>query len=543
MLTQPELILISRSTLGISHRALSHLPTPDSELDLLLAVGNYWGYLYVTVDGKPANLLPAIPGNLNSHGQPAGYKTLYEPEKQGSDQPVTRWVRVHRARGQDGTTAQSHQVNIELWRGWGQIPLRAVAVDSLPPQPFPIWPGIALIISGLWSGYLALSQSWRPWSALSHSAHHGHNQLTASLRLLWPLWPQRVRLSMATGALLAIGIGAVQHWWFMALTGVVALAYDAVPQPAIWTAALLFALPFYYALALPLLPNHVFSIIDTGVFVGILVVITNRFLYAQQTPLRTPNEPTSNGREIVATSGQTRFQARTWFEILLAAIVSWSLVSAMAADQRPVAIHEWRTVFFAAGLFAVLLAASIGPNHIPDDPLKHTGPEDHAWLLIGAWLAGATLMALIGLWQYGAGVMLITAEGVHRVRALYGSPNNLALYLERTLTLGLALTFFLPNVKQRLGWGLLIVPQAVALFLTFSKGSLLLGLPTGLATLWLGGMVLRRQYPHGAARVVVGSRGRAAGRAGADPFPRHRTLSASFRLQPRHRFLTSSTLA
>lgn len=33
------------------------------ELALLLAVGNYWGYLYVTVDGEPANLLARIEGN------------------------------------------------------------------------------------------------------------------------------------------------------------------------------------------------------------------------------------------------------------------------------------------------------------------------------------------------------------------------------------------------------------------------------------------------------------------------------------------------
>ena len=34
--------------------------------------------------------------------------------------------------------------------------------------------------------------------------------------------------------------------------------------------------------------------------------------------------------------------------------------------------------------------------------------------------------------------MLITAAGVKRVRALYGSPNNLALYLERTFLVTLA---------------------------------------------------------------------------------------------------------
>ncbi|MEZ4679600.1 MAG: hypothetical protein R2932_35815 [Caldilineaceae bacterium] len=49
-------------------------------LALLLTVGDYWGYLYATVDGAPANQLSVIAGNHNSVGQPAGYRTFYAPE-------------------------------------------------------------------------------------------------------------------------------------------------------------------------------------------------------------------------------------------------------------------------------------------------------------------------------------------------------------------------------------------------------------------------------------------------------------------------------
>src|SRR5690606_8095174 len=47
------------------------------DLALQLAVGDYWGYLYVTVDGQPANRLAVIRGNHNSQGQRAGYRTFY----------------------------------------------------------------------------------------------------------------------------------------------------------------------------------------------------------------------------------------------------------------------------------------------------------------------------------------------------------------------------------------------------------------------------------------------------------------------------------
>ena len=50
-----------------------------------------------------------------------------------------------------------------------------------------------------------------------------------------------------------------------------------------------------------------------------------------------------------------------------------------------------------------------------------------------AWLAGAALVSLFGLWGYAAGNEWVSqAEGVRRVQAFYGSANNLALYLDRT---------------------------------------------------------------------------------------------------------------
>jgi hypothetical protein len=63
---------------------------------LLLAVGDYWGYLYVTIDGEPANRLPVIAGNVNHQGQPAGYKTFYAPEKQTPTGPSEQWLQARR---------------------------------------------------------------------------------------------------------------------------------------------------------------------------------------------------------------------------------------------------------------------------------------------------------------------------------------------------------------------------------------------------------------------------------------------------------------
>ena len=115
------------------------------------------------------------------------------------------------------------------------------------------------------------------------------------------------------------------------------------------------------------------------------------------------------------------------------ALATWALVAASAADYQALALREWRTVFLAAALFGVTLIGVLRYS---------TTPAQDRDLLINAWLAGATLMAAIACWQFVSDSMLITAEGVRRVRGLYGSPNNLALYLERTLAVTLALALF-----------------------------------------------------------------------------------------------------
>ncbi|MGC8827314.1 MAG: O-antigen ligase family protein, partial [Anaerolineae bacterium] len=75
---------------------------------------------------------------------------------------------------------------------------------------------------------------------------------------------------------------------------------------------------------------------------------------------------------------------------------------------------------------------------------------------------------------------LITAEGVARVRAWYGSPNNLALYLERLVPIALSAAVFGGIGRRRWAYSLALLPLVAALYLTFSRGAWLLGLPAAL---------------------------------------------------------------
>ena len=175
-------------------------------------------------------------------------------------------------------------------------------------------------------------------------------------------------------------------------------------------------------------------------------------------------------------------------------LIALALLSALAADYSSLALREWRTVFVAAGGFALLLGSAFA---LTDDPARA-----RRWLING-WLAGGTAVALIALWQFVSGEMIIQAEGVTRVRGLYGSPNNLALYLERTLAMGIgywvlgiggrtrATQYPIPNIQY-----LFLLPQLAALVLTFSKGALFLGLPAMLLVLGGGGVWLLARQGH-----------------------------------------------
>ena len=74
--------------------------------------------------------------------------------------------------------------------------------------------------------------------------------------------------------------------------------------------------------------------------------------------------------------------------------------------------------------------------------------EEEMWIILDAYVLGAVLVACIGLWQYASGQNLITAEGgLMRLRSIYGSPNNVALYLGRILPLLLSMYLMVMLVK------------------------------------------------------------------------------------------------
>ena len=147
--------------------------------------------------------------------------------------------------------------------------------------------------------------------------------------------------------------------------------------------------------------------------------------------------------------------------------------SIISADLRGVAFNELRTMVLEPILFYGILRSL---------PLK----KKELWRIVDFFIIGASLVAVIGLVQYALGVNLITAEGgVLRLRSVYGSPNNVGLYLGRALPVAVAVALLGGSFYRRLSYLGAVILMAAALALSFSRGALLLGVPAALTLILL----------------------------------------------------------
>jgi O-antigen ligase len=120
-------------------------------------------------------------------------------------------------------------------------------------------------------------------------------------------------------------------------------------------------------------------------------------------------------------------------------------------------------------------------------------------VILYGFIAGAVAVALIGLFNYAQGNVFDAEFGLPRIKSVFGSANNDALYLERAFVIMLALAAV--AIKGMRDWRsgiaerhtqspisnlqfllipLALIPVGIALLLTQSRGALLLGLPAAL---------------------------------------------------------------
>lgn len=341
--------------------------------------------------------------------------------------------------------------------------IRAVQVGARPSQS-QVWGSLlAGALVWVWCGLAAWRASRRiPWRTA-----------WATARAFWlraPSWAQISALALAW-----VGALATPHPY--ARLGCAALAgIFSLPRLDLALYAAIFAIP-WAPLHVRLGPGS-FSLAEIATLIAVGAWSWNALFDYR-------------GRD---ESAAARRLSLTLADGLVIALAALGLATCFLAEYQKVAFREWRVMVIGPGLLYLLIRAHVGARYIaPDEGMlptaraRYTAPLRYATplrLADALWvsLVGVALYALVA---YVSGAGIIAAEGVRRARAFYGSPNNLALVMERALPLGLAAAIWARSRGRRWLYALGCAPVALALLLTYSRGALLVGVPAALATLAL----------------------------------------------------------
>jgi len=421
--------------------------------------GPYWAYLTVSIDGGPANQLPPDESG-------ATYLVLHDPSS------VRRLVPLAA-----GLPPGEHTARLVATGGWGQWALQGVVVSAAERSSTQLaWGllGLALLVIA------AASAGILPWIRRPHvagSVGGDFDSPTGSHRLDVPV----PGVLMWVSAIVLIVVFLASPWGVIDFAALLLLGFLFISRPGLAPPLVVASLPFWQRTE-PFLRWH-FGLFELLAWIGLLAWLARWFFWRLSSPA------TVHG---VAPLGRPA-AAGKWsllIDITIVAVFLSGLVATIFASEQGVAWREFRIVF----LFGMVLYLLITRTATRD---QHGAVNS---LIVGL-LAGAVMASLIGLWQGVTGQGRVDVEGVGRIAALYGSPNNLALLLDRAVPVALALLLFdgWPSVKgsaaERSLWAVIMRSSLAAVLVitfaaavaTFSKGALLLGLPAALVFVLVGG--------------------------------------------------------
>ncbi|MCB8939964.1 MAG: O-antigen ligase family protein [Ardenticatenaceae bacterium] len=432
-----------------------------TDLGLRVRRANFRARFYITIDGQLANALPR-----DENGAMLILTSAVKSDDYIATEPVAR-----------NLTPGVHTAQIIASRGWDQWALNGFNVGYQPADRWTRWGMWVLAGTAVLSFILAIRISrqanWSDWFrrqrqrfvALNTSWQVGVTAVTTTLVFLagWFTWAEQMG-----GVYRRLGDGSQ-----LALTAAVASIYYVTPTFFIYAAALAvlfvllywrpvwglvlvaFCFPFYVAPTAKPILNYRFSPIEVFTLVTFAAYATNR--------LTTWLQRLKNGQPLTV----HRLRITDYGILALTALATASL---FFTNRLDVASNEWRVVILEPALFYWVL--------------RGTKPKaSEMWRILDGFVLGGLIVALYGLWQIGfAREELITAEGgLLRLRSLYGSPNNVALYLGRVVPLLGAMAVLGSKQIHGKRWWIytaVLIPTLLAFLLTFSKGGLFLGLPT-----------------------------------------------------------------
>jgi O-antigen ligase len=428
----------------------------------------------VTVDGEPANLLPKT--------ERGAYLVLTSSDYE---------ARVDTIPIAGGLDAGSHVGEIVADRGWDQWPIVGWSVGRGPdPAPYDqaLRGLVALAIlcllgvigwgagegrrrhAGAGEAEQAAPRPAEPIQSRGGPAAESRSTSKAIGQVLngfsagiVALPTPRLQSGYLVLATILAGVFYVSPWFPLTVACGAVLAVLIILRLDQGLALVALTVPFYLY-PRPLL-GKAFSMVEIVTLLCLLSWAVRFVAALLKGPLRVP---IPSFRSLLAGS-----KPPSTIDVAVLFLVLTAAVSTFFADYRHVALRELRVVVLEpALLYLMLRTTKLGRKAV--------------WRLVDALVVGAAAVAIIGLVQYVLDVNIITAEqGFRRLRSVYGSPNNAALYLGRVLPIQLVGTLMAAKRRRRIVFGAGMVPVALAVLLTFSRGALLVGLPCTLLVLAL----------------------------------------------------------
>ncbi|MEP7290624.1 MAG: O-antigen ligase family protein, partial [Chloroflexota bacterium] len=427
-----------------------------NDLALLVREDNYVAYLYASVDGQQANALPRDASgsailNLTSDTR----------------EPETNLVAVARNMG-----AGEHTLHVTADRGWDRWALAGYAVSS---------------------GNLALPYNRQIAVALATAGVSALAALVSILRFDWS--PFRRRTSALWQALGSAGQITISVITSLALMIAMLLTWgEAVPslfrrEPvqfglAILSAGLLYVQPHLVIMLVALV--ILFIIVYHRLEIGLLLTIFYTPFFLFPVALYKFSFPMSELLVLLTSAawllrtlaawGRRRQSAADFPSALFFSqlnpldygVFVWLALGALSllwAQQTGKAVTELRTLMIEPALFYLIFRIAARDRKVL---LRATDT-----LLLAGFLVAA-----IGLLQFVRGEAIITAEeGARRLASVYGSPNNVGLFLGRCIPFLLAFVLVGIDRRRRIVSGIMLGVLLIAVLLTQSAGALLIGIP------------------------------------------------------------------
>ncbi len=432
------------------------MPYTGDSLSVIARRGDYRAYLYVTVDGHPSDVLP--------HDGRGTYLVLTDPDYQ---------PRIEALKIANGQSDARQTARIEADRGWDQWALVGFAVGhDLNTLPYDAGiAALAVLIMTSLGLTLRLGDGLRWREALDRFTALLRNALSETLHIIliiasalaawggaaltWGGLVPDVLRRLGDGPALLVtaltaGVFYFSPWLLITLVALITLFVLIYARPSTGLALTLFLTP-YYLMPRPLF-DRAFSMVE-------IVALLTFTAWAIQWLGARNDEGWPTLRSI--------WRAMTPLDKGLGLFVIAGSLTLLWVDFLGVAVTDLRQMILQPLTIYIVLRTM---------PL--TQPE--RWRIIDFLLLTGLIVSVIGFYQAVSGIDVITAEaGSRRLRSIFGTPNNAALFLGRLVPLAAAVVLIGGDKRRRWAYGVIGALMIGATVLTMSRGGLLLGLPAG----------------------------------------------------------------